>query len=469
MEEGSVILSVGIDIGTTTTQIVFSRLTLQNINGFGMAKQIRIVRREILYESGPQFTALSGPDEVDAKGVGRMVRQAYLEAGICPEQVDTGAIIVTGESSRKQNARAVCEEVSQFAGGFIATEAGPDLESVLAGKGAGCGVLSERPEYAGKILCNLDIGGGTTNLCCFRDGTVVDTGCYDIGGRLIRVDERGSVTYIAPKIEKLLRKRGISVKIGRPLAEEAAVAAADAMAEVLLQAAGLAPAEPEILSYLETNHGLSCRPEYFTLSGGVSDCLTKPPGFPYGDVGVYLGRAVRASAFFEGGRALPAAQTLRATVIGAGSFSISLSGSTIFFQNCPLPLKSLPVLRLPFEAAPPDAGEMMRVFRAHRELVGSGSCAISLRGDPAPSFREVEELADFFAGREFQTLKPLVLITETDMAASLGAALRRRLGRDAPLLCIDAITCTDGDFVDIGLPVCGGKTIPVIVKTLIFQ
>lgn len=43
-----VILSVGIDIGTSTTQLIFSRLTLENRASSYMAPRIAIVDKQVI-------------------------------------------------------------------------------------------------------------------------------------------------------------------------------------------------------------------------------------------------------------------------------------------------------------------------------------------------------------------------------------------------------------------------------------
>ena len=95
-----------------------------------------------------------------------------------------GAVIITGETARKSNSSKVLQALSGYAGDFVVATAGPDLESIIAGKGAGTETLSR--EHRGNIV-NFDIGGGTSNLAMFRAGDVVDTACFDIGGRLIKI------------------------------------------------------------------------------------------------------------------------------------------------------------------------------------------------------------------------------------------------------------------------------------------
>ena len=120
------LLSVGIDIGTSTTQLILSRLTLANrANPFSVPR-IAIEDREVLYRSGIHFTPLLSDTVIDAEGVRTIVAEEYRKSGFAPEQVDTGAVIITGETARKENAREVLSALSQFAGDFVVATAGPD-------------------------------------------------------------------------------------------------------------------------------------------------------------------------------------------------------------------------------------------------------------------------------------------------------------------------------------------------------
>ena len=189
------ILSVGIDIGTSTTQLVFSRITMEDQGGYFSVPRVSIVDKEVIYRSEVYLTPLLSPVLVDGEAVGRIAEEAYRRAGFTPADVDTGAVIITGESARKENAAAVLDRLSVLAGEFVVSTAGPDLEAIIAGKGSGA------QQYSEEMCCtavNLDIGGGTTNLVLFDCGRTVGKGCLDIGGRLIRLEPDYTVTYLSP-------------------------------------------------------------------------------------------------------------------------------------------------------------------------------------------------------------------------------------------------------------------------------
>lgn len=462
------ILSAGIDVGTSTTQIIFSRMTIQNTGGFGSVPKIEIVDKEIIHESEIYFTPLLSENEIDGDKVSDIVMSEYKKANLTPDMLTTGAVIITGESSRKSNARSVTEALSETAGNFVVATAGPDLESVLAGKGSGAARLSEE---TGKTVANFDIGGGTTNICLFRDGAAIDTACLDIGGRLIKVDESGRVTYIAQKLKKLADMSGISVSIGDILTSENAENICREMTEVIEQSAGLRKTDSR-LELMITNHGMKSGivPDIITFSGGVADCMgySGEKRFPYGDIGVFLGHAVAASPLLTERMSETAEETIRATVIGAGNFSMEVSGSTIEYTFGSLPIKSIPVSRIKLETAEdiPSAAEQIRKGLSRYE---NRLTAISMKGLPCPSFKEIEAMADAVcAGAEGSDQSVLIIITEADIGKALGQALKRRI-KDRDFICVDGISCSDGDFIDIGEPLAHGKVLPVIVKTLIFS
>ena len=126
------IVSVGIDIGTSTTQVVFSRLTMENAAGYFAVPRVSIVDKQVIYKGQVHTTPLKSPVLIDGAGVREIVAREYGRAGFRPADVETGAVIITGETARKENAREVLSALSAFAGDFVVATAGPDLESILA-------------------------------------------------------------------------------------------------------------------------------------------------------------------------------------------------------------------------------------------------------------------------------------------------------------------------------------------------
>ena len=174
-----VILSVGIDIGTSTTQLIFSRLTIENRASSYTVPRIDIVDKEVIYRSKIYFTPLRSATEIDAEAVKRIVREEYQAAGMTPEMLRTGAVIITGETARKENANEVLEALSDLAGDFVVATAGPDLESVLSARGAGTDALSKEKRTA---IANVDIGGGTTDIAVITLGSMACSTSLKLAG-----------------------------------------------------------------------------------------------------------------------------------------------------------------------------------------------------------------------------------------------------------------------------------------------
>ena len=461
------LLSVGIDIGTSTTRCVFSRLTLNNTASSFSIPRIKITGKEVLYRAPARLTPLLDGDTIDAPAVERMIREDYRAAGIAPGDISLGAVIITGETARKANARAVTQALSQLAGDFVVATAGASLEGILAGRGSGAAELSAT---GGKTVLNLDVGGGTTNMALFEKGDPVCDGCLNLGGRLLRFrEDHRTVLSFTNAMARIAEDCGIVLREGETLSDDSINRVANRMAALLEEAAGLSP-RTSLHDLLTVEHGLpeGIRPDLFTFSGGVAECIygLADDALDYCDMGEAFGRAVARSRFFERQRVICPKETGQATVIGAGAYSAAVSGSTIQFRNIDLPIKSLPVASVPF-ASGADIAHLGERIRAQYDVF-DGECAIYLQGILSPSWQEVTEAARQIAPA-MQARAPKVLILREDMAKALGQALARLWPPETPFLCLDGIELMYGDTVDIGRPLGGGRVVPVIVKTFAFS
>lgn len=446
------LLSVGLDVGTTTTQLVISELSVENRGNAFSVPEMVIGQRKLLYQSPVTFTPLVSGELVDGEKIAAWVEEQYRQAGIAKDQVDTGAVIITGETSRKENAREVLHHLSGFAGDFVVATAGPDLESVLSAKGAGA---TEYSAKTGKSVLHMDIGGGTSNLSYIENGKIVATGCLNVGGRLIKLNKQGEITYISPVLEALCHLR-----IGEKPTQQALQEVTDCLTQALEMAAGLRE-KTDLLELLTTKENAKQyqvrQAEVISFSGGVADCIeTNEETFAFGDLGVLLGQSIRNSRLCRGAYRL-GEQTIRATVIGAGCHSAQLSGSTVFCDGVQLPKKNLPVAVLPM---PPTAEQVKNAYLGQ----DSPTVVLALKGDIAPSYQQVQALAktlvDGSGNRE------LLICVEQDMAKALGHSIRL-IAPQIPCLCIDRVTLQDESFLDIGTPI--GPALPVVVKTLILS
>lgn len=432
------LLSVGLDVGTTSTQIIVSELRVENQAGSFAVPELTIQERKIRYKSPVYFTPLIRDELVDGKQLREIVDEQYRAAGIRKEDVDTGAVIITGETSRKENAKEVLDALSDYAGEFVVATAGPDLESILAAKGAGAVDYSAQ---TGKRVLHMDIGGGTANLALIQDGKVMLTGCLNVGGRLVKIAPDGKVEYVSPVLDGL-----VSFQNGDYVNREVVGELTKTLAQVLEMAAGVR--EPsqllEKLRTKETGRLPLGKADVISFSGGVADCIGSDHDWlTFGDMGPELGRAIRESLLCRGEFIL-GQETIRATVIGAGCHSAQLSGSTVFHQNVEFPLKNLPVV----ESA-----------EALERLDGPGVLMVSRE---AMDFAGIRDLAKNLVAL---VKEPVYVATSGDMAKALGVQIALRLGERAQVLCIDRVSLREGDYLDVGAPV--GPALPVVVKTLI--
>ena len=432
------LLSVGLDVGTTSTQLIFSRLRIENKAGSFAVPELQISDREILYESPVHFTPLLHGELVDAEALKRIVDGEYAAAGIDKKAVDTGAIIITGETSRKENAGAVLSALSDYAGDFVVATAGPDLESVLAAKGSGAVEFSAR---TGKTVLHMDIGGGTSNLALIEDGVVTATTCLNVGGRLLKMDSGGRITYVSPVLEKLFSKPA-----GEVVSREEVYVLCEKLVQALEAAAGLREENglTEALQTAGTSQLTPPQNAVISFSGGVADCIgEEKPWLAFGDLGPELGQTIRRSRLCSGEFML-GSRTIRATVIGAGCHSAQLSGSTVYYQNMEFPLKNLPVARSLSQEEP---------------------AVLALEGMESPSYDQLRQLAERILEQHRGGM--LILAIQQDMAKALGQLLALKLGKDAKILCIDRVRLEEGSFLDVGAPV--GPALPVVVKTLVLN
>lgn len=456
---GERLLSVGIDIGTSTTQLIFSQLQVDNAASAFSAPRFAITEKKILYRSAVHFTPLLSAERIDTDGLRAIVAGEYAAFGVAREQIRTGAVIITGETARKDNARQVLTALAGFAGDFVVATAGPKLESILAGKGAGADQLSLTEQ---RDVLHVDIGGGTANLVLFREGKVLQTGCVNVGGRLLKLGQDGVLTYISPVLRPYTDRN-----VGDFLPEEERRLLASLLAEVLEKTLR----GEEIPEGFVTDQPLAAPEDaLLSFSGGVAALMEQLPqdALAYGDLGVYLAEAILGSELCRRDYRL-ASESIRATVIGAGSHSTALSGSTIFYEGVEFPLKNLPVAALAAEELGLPSEQLAAQIRKKLGVFSGETAVLSLAGRQTPDFRGLCRLADgIVLGTEPYRKggRPLLLALEADYGKALGQALRLLLPEAQSILCADDLPISEGSYLDVGRPIAGGQTLPVVIKTL---
>lgn len=484
MADKTAILSVGIDVGTSTTQVVFSKLQMDNAGGYFSVPRVAIVDKEVVYKSEVYMTPLKTDVLIDTEALRDIVAAEFRKAGYRPEDTDSGAVIITGESARKENADAVLKSLSDFAGDFVVSAAGPDMESLIAGKGSGAWQYSMDHHCR---VANLDIGGGTTNVVLFEDGETAARGCLDIGGRLICMNPQGMITKVSPAAAVMAQAAGVSVHIGDRGDEKALSAVTRQMAAALnvylgvgtdTSAGGKADA---ILRQIKTPGSSDFpRPEKVQavfFSGGVADLIYHESAdtWAYGDIGVLLGRAIRGSRLFTDFQKMEPGETIRATVVGAGTYTTTISGSTITYSGDIFPLKNIPVIKLDEELQEACfAGETEPVIRRIQWVLGQNDAErfiLAMPGKRDPGYTEMKRAAAAIRqimDRVQPPGEPILLVIESDIAKAMGQMIRQQPDLKRQVVAIDSIHVEDGEYVDMGKPMMNGMVIPVVVKTLIF-
>ncbi|WP_134705010.1 ethanolamine ammonia-lyase reactivating factor EutA [Ammoniphilus sp. YIM 78166] len=470
-------LSAGIDIGTSTTKLIISRFTLVNTAGMTHVPKIEIVDKEVIHKSPLYRTPLHSFSMIDMQGVLSIVRREYEKAGISPQEIQTGAVIITGETATKQNAEEMVHFLSEQAGEFLVATAGPDLEGIIAAKGSGAFQYSKE---SGKTVANIDIGGGTANIAVYQAGVLKGTCTLHIGGRLIEWDGE-FVKSISPSMEQLSLQLGRRVSLGERVEKDNMMPMIRYMADALARILREQIEQNDEVLLLGHRPNWNTRVDEIMFSGGVGECIHRwgdpswnPTEAPYQDIGVWLAEEFQTHKGLNQWKWIPPLETVRATVLGAGMQTTEISGVTIHVEGSRLPIKNLPVYSIPVhrdhfhrEHLQESIERAINLFDPERE---GRNFALYLSELPILRFKEVQQLAEWLAQAieaQPNQQEPFVLVISNDMAKAVGQALQRlQLGRD--VICIDQISVENGDYLDIG-KMLQTEVVPVVVKTLAFH
>jgi ethanolamine utilization protein EutA len=478
LEDHVSLTSVGMDIGSSGTQLIFSRINLRRL-GEDLSSRYCVVSRETLYQSPVALTPYHDQERIDEGALAGIIDEAYAQARLHPDQIDSGVVILTGEALRRQNAQAISELLAENGGEFVCTAAGHHLEAMLAAYGSGAARVSHDE---GKRILNVDIGGGTTKLAVVEGGRITAMAAVHIGGRLQVVDGDERIVRLDPAGRHLAAQAGYSWKIGdrAPRADMARVA--ESMADALIAAIGERPL-PHAIEHLYLTDPIADlgRIDGVMFSGGVAEYVYARESRDFGDMGKLLGSAI-AQRLARGALPwpiLPPGECIRATAVGASEYSVQLSGNTIYISSpgVLLPRKNLQVLLPPYacrEEIVPE--ELARAIRGHFVAFdleeGESEVALALRWSGAPSYPRIAAFAQGIVAALPRTIasgKPLYLVLDGDIAQTLGAILREELKLANEILVIDGVTLWDLEYIDLGRIRLPSHTVPVTIKSLLFS
>ncbi|MCC6298323.1 MAG: ethanolamine ammonia-lyase reactivating factor EutA [Anaerolineales bacterium] len=478
MADSRDLLSVGVDVGTTTTQIIFSRLNLQDVSRPGQIPRINITDRKVIYQSPIVFTPLIDSETIDADKLNQLVRSEYSSAGVDPSQVETGAVIITGETAKKKNADEILRALSGLAGEFVVSVAGPNVESLIAGKGAGAAQYSQT-NFA--TVTNIDIGGGSANSAVFQSGNLIGAAAMNYGGRILEIEHAtGKVRHIAEPAKHILKDCNLELVIGNSPSLEDLRRFTDRMADMTVELIEGANSPLAQKIYLTPPVGESGKGSVLMFSGGIGHYYYNPipinsvsDATIHGDVGPLLAESLQKNAVLNSYSVVPPAETVRATVLGASTQTVTLSGSTIWAEREILPLKNVPVIRPVFgrgDPAPTDISNKISDAVTRWDVnLATDAFAIALELEKSLDYQSLTQLAnglnDF--ANTMPSDRPLIAIIERDYAQALGQTVKG-LAPNRSLLVIDQVGLSEGDYIDIGTPLMDGRVVPLSVKTLIF-
>ena len=463
--------SVGVDIGSSTSHLVFSQLTLERLDN-----RYVVAERKVLHESEILLTPYSDDTAIDAAALGAFVERQYRLANIDPGAIDTGALILTGVAVRRSNARAIGELFAAQAGKFVSVSAGDALEATLAAYGSGAVARSVRE---GARVMNVDIGGGTSKISVCEAGEIVDLTALDVGARIVAFDPAGRVIRIEEAGRRFAGEAGLRLEVGGAADPEGLGRMIGRMADRLFEAMSRATLDVRTAAVLRLAPLRNeRRPDAVTFSGGVSEYLYGQEARHFGDLGAPLARAVLARVQGWGARVERPDQGIRATVIGASQYTVQLSGGTIFVEPAGvLPLRNVPVIapELPLDGESVDAGRVAGAVRAALRRLdlesGDRPAALCYRWRESACFARLDGFCrGVVAGFESALTRglPLILVGDGDIGGLIGIHCVEQLRLSNSVVSIDGVALKEFDFIDIGEMIPASGAVPVVIKSLVF-
>lgn len=466
------LISVGIDIGTTTSHLMFSRLIARR-KGEQDTSSFQIDDRDPIYQSPISLTPYENSTSIDTEKLNEFIEQSFAEAGYTKEEVDTGAVIITGEASRKENAEEIVELFAEQAGQFVCATAGASLETLMSAHGSGAVDYSVDKK---KDVIHIDIGGGTTKIAAISEGFVKETASINVGARLIAVDDTDRITRLEDSAVRVAEDLGITLSKGEKLEQEHRRLLGERFSELIFEliTGQLSPLARELMVTEEpTFEDFDC--DVLTFAGGGSEYVYERDAGYYNDLGPELGSGVREEIARSGIDVFELETGIRATAIGSTQHSVQVSGNTITVTNTDyLPIQNVPMV--PFVANHHEAVASL-VQTVHKKLAlynisdvnGPFAFGFHTHGKPTADFIEMIGDAVIEGREEVHTSddEPLILMFESDMAMNTGKHVASRI--EQPVIAVDGVELDQFGYVDIGEQLDDTNAVPLTIKSLIFE
>jgi ethanolamine utilization protein EutA len=467
------ILSVGVDVGSSTSHLAFSKLVLIK-DERSVTRRFNIEERNIIYEGRIINTPLLDNNTIDIDRLTDFFKEEYQHAGIDPAEIQTGAVIITGESARKQNAKQIAEALSKDAGKFVAATAGPNFESLIAAMGSGA---AARSKLTSQTILSCDVGGGTSNIAVSKNGEILSTSCISVGGRVLGVSSEGKIWRIDEPALKVMQHLGLDYKIGDQISKEDIESIASTLAEILFEVI-TGPANSALARQLMLTDDLAfpSRIDEYLFSGGIAELMYA--GLDnFNDIGQILADQINLLTPKLTSAVIEPTNKIRATVIGAGAYSLSISGSSGFMDDkIAFPIKNVPVIRVDVDRSILSVEHIMSQIKVSFQRFdldeGEDIIALYFKDPVMASYPQLELFARSIEGaltNSIQNKIPIILIFDTDIACSVGSVIRRETDLKTNLLSLDELNLKEGDWIDIGEPLVAGQVFPVTVKSLVFH
>ncbi|OIQ91212.1 reactivating factor for ethanolamine ammonia lyase [mine drainage metagenome] len=465
------LVSVGIDIGSSTSHLALSRIVLERLDN-----RYIVSEREVLHESEVLLTPYAEDNTIDAAALGDFIDRQYALAKIDPLSIDTGAVILTGVAVRRSNARAIAELFAPQAGKFVSVSAGDALETTLAAFGSGAAARSIRESAR---VMNVDIGGGTSKIAVCVAGEVVEMTAADIGARIVSFDADGRVRRVEPAGQRFAQEVGLALEVGARPDPDLLAGMVERMADRLFEIMRSPAPSQDSAALLRLDPLPAARPpDAVSFSGGVAEYIYALQRQAFGDLGAALAAAILSRVSAWGPRIVLPLQGIRATVVGASQYTIQVSGSTIYVApQSVLPLRNVPVIQpdLPLDGELLDVGRIAAAVTAALRRFdlqdGDQAIAVCYRWRQSATYARLDAFCRGIVAGLAPVLargRPLILVGDGDIGGLVGIHCHQELNLDNALVSIDGIVLKEFDYIDIGVLFDASGAVPVVIKSLIF-